>query len=150
MQINDGPSLEWHDFADLDASLLYEVLRFRQAIFIVEQNCAYPDLDEVDQCAHHLLLRADRVLAGYLRLIPNPDERRVAIGRVAVAATWRRQGLARELMAQALARSRRDYPAYLVTVSAQTYLTTFYASLGFRPTSPPYDDYGVPHIDMAL
>ena len=150
MQIADRLTLEWQDFADLPATLLYDLLRFRQAIFVVEQECAYPDLDGNDQRAHHLLLQADGVLAGCLRLIPYPDERRIAIGRVAVAAEWRRQGLAGALMAQALARSRRDYPAYRVTVSAQTYLTAFYANLGFRPASPPYDDYGVPHIDMAL
>jgi ElaA protein len=148
--IGDEPRLQWHDFGDLSATLLYEVLRFRQAIFVVEQACAYPDLDGLDQGAHHLLLRQDGALAGCLRLIPYTDEDRVAIGRVAVAPVLRRQGRARRLMAEALARCRRDYLDCAVTLSAQTYLTGFYASLGFRPTSSPYDDYGVPHIAMVL
>ena len=150
MQIGNEPRLQWHDFAELHAAQLYQVLRFRQAIFVVEQACAYPDLDDRDQHAHHLLLFVDGALAGYVRLIPVPDERRVAIGRVAVAVERRRQGLAQLLMVEALARCRRDYPGSKVTLSAQTYLAAFYANLGFRPTSPPYDDYGVPHIDMAL
>src|SRR5712691_8908118 len=102
MEIGDRTTLEWCDFADLSAALLYEVLRFRQAIFVVEQASPYPDLDGLDERAHHLLLRVDGELAGYLRLIPYPGQARVAIGRVAVAAPLRGQGLARRLMAEAL------------------------------------------------
>ena len=150
MQIGGRTSLDWYGVADLSAPLLYEVLRFRQAIFVVEQRSPYPDLDGLDQRAQHLLLRLDDALAGYARLIPYPDEERVAIGRVAVAAPLRRRGLARRLMAEAVARCRRDYPDCAITLSAQTYLVPFYESLGFSPTSAPYDDYGVPHIDMEL
>ena len=150
MEIDDRARLEWYRFADVSAALLYEVLRFRQAIFVVEQASPYPDLDGQDERAHHLLLWVDGALAGCLRLIPYPGEARVAIGRVAVAAALRRQGLARRLMEEALARCRSDYPDCAVTLSAQTYLAPFYATLGFAPTSPPYDDYGVLHVDMAL
>jgi ElaA protein len=149
VEIADRASLEWHDFGDLPAASLYEVLRFRQAIFVVEQASPYPDLDDLDERAHHLLLRVDGELAGYLRLIPYPGEARVAIGRVAVAPALRHHGLARRLMAEALARCRQDYPDYAVTLAAQTYLAPFYESLGFSVTSPPYDDYGVPHVDMV-
>jgi ElaA protein len=150
MEIGYGMSLEWHDFAGLPAGLLYEVLRFRQAIFVVEQACAYPDLDGLDRRAHHLLLEAAGALAGYLRLIPHPDEHRVSIGRVAVALSLRNRGIARRLMTAALGRCERDYPGLAVGLSAQTHLTGFYESLGFRAIAPPYDDYGVPHIEMAL
>jgi ElaA protein len=150
LEIGERASPEWHDFGDLPAALLYEVLRFRQAIFVVEQASPYPDLDGHDERAHHLLLRADGELAGYLRLILYPGEAQVAIGRVAVAENLRRHGLARRLMAEALARCRQDYPDRAVTLIAQTYLAEFYESLGFRATSAPFDDYGVPHVDMAL
>ena len=150
MEIGDRASLEWRDFGDLPAALLYEVLRFRQAIFVVEQASPFPDLDGHDQHAHHLLLRVDGDLAGYLRLIPHPGDARVAIGRVAVAENLRRHGLARRLMAEALARCPRDYPNCAVILTAQTYLAPFYESLGFRPISAPFDDYGVPHLEMAL
>ena len=150
MQIGDEPELRWSDFADLSTGLLYEVLRFRQAIFVVEQACAYPDLDGVDQRAHHLLLHVDSTLGGYLRLIPHAEEHRVALGRVAVAASLRRRGLARLLMAEGLARCRCDYPDCRVTLAAQTYLIDFYQSLGFRPISAPFDDHGVMHVDMEM
>ncbi len=150
MEIGNQATLEWLSFGDFPAALLYEALRFRQAIFVVEQTSPYPDLDGLDQRAHHLLLHRDGTLAGSLRLIPYPDERRVAIGRLAVAAPSRRRGCARVLMAEALARCRRDHPDWTITLSAQTYLTPFYETLGFHPTAPPYDDYGVPHVDMAL
>jgi ElaA protein len=142
--------IAWYDFADMAAPLLYEALRFRQAIFVVEQHSPYPDLDGLDQGGQHLLLSIDGALAGYLRLIPYPEAARVAIGRVAVAAPLRRRGLARRLTAEALARRRRDYPGCTIALSAQTYLAPFYESLGFSPTSGPYDDYGVPHIDMEM
>lgn len=146
----DAGSLRRYGFADFSAALLYELLQFRQAIFVVEQGCAYPDLDGLDRNAHHLLLRSDGELAGCLRLIPFPEQRRIKIGRVAVAETARGRGLARQMMIEAIARCRRDYPDHAVTVSGQTYLAPFYESLGFVVTSPPYDDYGIPHVDMVL
>ena len=150
MRAGDRASLKWYGFGDLTPALLYEVLRFRQAIFVVEQHCAYPDLDGLDQRAQHLLLRADGELAGCLRLIPFPDEARVTIGRVAVTLSERRRGFARLLMIEALARCRRDYPDCAVALTGQTYLAPFYESLGFAVTSAPYDDYGLSHVDMML
>jgi ElaA protein len=149
VQIDQRALFEWRRFGDFSAALIYEVLAFRQAIFVVEQRCPYPDLDGLDGRANHLLPRVDGELAGYLRLIPYPDETRIAIGRVAVAAQLRRQGLARLLMAEALDRCRRDHPDCTVILSAQTYLVPFYETLGFRATSAPFDDYGVQHVDMA-
>ena len=148
MEIGERAKLHWVSFGDLSPAQLYEVLRFRQAIFVVEQCSPYPDLDGRDERAHHLLLRVDGELAGYLRVIPDPGRKRVAIGRVAAAAPLRRQGLGRLLMAEALGRCRQDFTDCTITLSAQTYLTPFYETFGFRVTSPPYDDYGVPHVDM--
>jgi ElaA protein len=150
VRAGDAPSMEWYSFGDLSPALLYEVLRFRQAIFVVEQSCAFPDLDGRDQGAQHLLLRVDGELAGGLRLIPFTDEPRVAIGRVVVAPPLRRQGFARMLMREALARCRLDYPDCAVTLTGQTYLASFYETLGFAVTSAPYDDYGLSHVDMKL
>ena len=129
---------------------LYELLRFRQAVFVVEQGCAYPDLDGRDQQARHLMLRVAGELAGCLRLIPFPEENRVAIGRVAVAPEHRGRGLARQMMQEALACCRRDYPDCRVTLTAQTYLVPFYESFAFGVTSASYDDYGLEHVEMAL
>jgi ElaA protein len=142
-----GIDLQWHLWADLTAAQLYEVLRFRQAIFVVEQVSAYPDLDGRDARSEHLLLRRAGELIGCLRLIaPDPL---VQIGRVAVKAEERGKGLARMMMQAALQRAAEVYPHRDVGVSTQTYLEPFYQSLGFATVSAPYDDYGVPHVDMA-
>src|SRR6516165_7498058 len=78
---------EWQRFAQLSAHQLYAVLRFRQHIFVVQQRSPYPDLDDLDQNARHLLLRVEGELGGYLRLLPLPGSPPlVRIGRVAVAA----------------------------------------------------------------
>lgn len=142
--------LKWRRFTDFSAAELYEMLRFRQAIFVVEQASPYPDVDGLDQGAQHLLLRVGGPLAAYLRLIPYPEEKCVAIGRIAVATAHRRRGLARLMLLEALARGRNDFAGCNVKVGAQTYLVPFYESLGFCTVSPPYDDYGVPHVEMAL
>jgi ElaA protein len=137
---------EWQRFEQLSADKLYELLRFRQSIFVVEQRSPYPDLDGLDQSAWHLLLHVDGVLAGYARLIPTP----LRIGRVAVLAELRRQRFGRRLMEETLLFCRAHYPGTPVVLTAQTYLVPFYRSFGFEPTGAPFDDFGVAHVDMTL
>jgi ElaA protein len=144
-------AVEWQRFAELSPLALYEILRFRQQIFVVEQRSPYPDLDDLDIAAHHLSAHAAAGLAGYLRLLALEEPAiAVRIGRVAVAQALRGHGLGRRLMGEALMFCRRHYPARPVTLDAQLHLTAFYASFGFRPQGLPYDDFGVAHIAMAL
>ena len=142
---------EWRPFDELTAGELYELLRFRQNIFVVEQACAYPDLDGLDQGAWHLLARFESELIGYLRLTaiagPPPLAR---IGRVAVAVHLRRQGLGRMLMEEALTLCRERFPHRVIALGAQVPLVPFYESFGFATTSEPYDDFGVAHVEMVL
>jgi ElaA protein len=138
-------ALEWQGFAEFSTAGLYELLRFRQAIFVVEQKSPFPDLDGLDQEAAHLMLRIDGALAGSLRLVPRAPLR---IGRVAVAAGRRRQGWGRRLMLAALARCREHYKGQAILLTAQLPLTGFYESLGFAAISAPYDDFGLVHLDM--
>jgi ElaA protein len=137
---------EWQRFETLTRVSLYELLRFRQNVFVVEQRSPYPDLDGLDREAWHLLLRAEIALVGYLRLIPRP----LRIGRVAVAAPFRRHGLGRRLMDEALLFCSGHYPGLAVALTAQAYLVPFYRGLGFEPTGEPYDDFGLIHVDMEL
>jgi ElaA protein len=137
---------EWQRFELLSADKLYELLRFRQSIFVIEQGSPYPDLDGLDQEAWHLLLHLGDVLGGYLRLISRP----VRIGRVAVASELRRRGLGRRLMEEALRFCRERYPAQDIALAAQLDLVRFYDSLGFAVTSEPYDDFGVMHVEMRM
>jgi ElaA protein len=137
---------EWQRFEQLSADKLYELLRFRQRIFVVEQGSPYPDLDGLDQGAWHLLLRVDGTLAGYSRLIAPP----VRIGRVAVAAPLRGRGLGRRLMEEVLSFCRERYPAQDIVLAAQLDLASFYESFDFAVISEPYDDFGVMHVEMSL
>jgi ElaA protein len=142
---------QWRSFAELSAAELYELLRFRQLVFVVAQRSPYPDLDGRDQDAAHLVLRAGSELAGCLRLSPPAEAAPVVrIGRVAVAAPRRGHGLGRLLMAEALACCRDRYPGAPVGLGAQLYLRRFYESFGFAAVSAPYDDFGVPHIEMRI
>ena len=139
-------ALEWQRFDELSAHLRYEVLRFRQSIFVVEQRSPYADLDGRDQEAWHLLLQSEGELAGYLRLIPMP----IRIGRIAVASHFRRRGLGRRLMEEALRVCRERYPAQDIILAAQLDLVPFYSSFGFAVISEPYDDFGVMHVEMRM
>jgi ElaA protein len=145
---------EWIRADLLSLHEFYELLRFRQQIFVVEQGSPYPDLDGLDLAAWHLRLRAEPgALAGYLRLLPPPDAGPAApvrIGRVAVAASRRRLGLGRRLMTEALDFCRARYPGRTVALAAQAHLAGFYQGLGFVAASAPYDDFGVPHVEMTL
>jgi ElaA protein len=147
-----GVELQWHHWDELSTAVLYELLQFRQAIFVVEQASPYPDLDGRDSEARHLTLRRDGVLIGYLRLIApgEPDQPLVRIGRVSIAIDDRGHGCARLMMDEALRLAGQLYPNNDIEIGAQTYLESFYQSFGFTPSSSPYEDFGVPHIDLVL
>jgi ElaA protein len=137
---------QWQRFEQLSAAELYEMLRFRQSIFVVEQRSPYPDLDGLDRDAWHLLLRVDAELGGYLRLTRMP----LRIGRVAVAARLRGQGLGRRLMEKALRFCRDHYPDQAIVLAAQLALVPFYEGFGFAISAAPYEDFGVMHVEMSL
>jgi ElaA protein len=142
---------EWLRFEALSAAALYELLRFRQQIFVVEQRSPYLDLDGLDAAARHLMLRREGSLVGCLRLLSGDDAAPpVHIGRVAVAAQWRGRGLGRRLMTEALAFCHEHHRGQPIRLSAQSQQVGFYRGFGFREIGPPYDDFGVPHVDMLL
>jgi ElaA protein len=141
--------MEWQRFEALTAAELYELLRFRQNIFVVEQHSPYPDLDGLDQSTWHLLLRVDAQLSGYLRLLPIPGPAPVVrIGRVAVSSHLRRRGFGGILMQQALLLCRERFPSQPIVLSAQLHLVAFYEGFSFTATSEPYEEFGVLHVDM--
>jgi ElaA protein len=143
-------TIEWQRFGQLSAAGLYELLRFRQSIFVVEQRSPYPDLDGLDQQAWHLLLWADGTLAGYLRLAVVPGQPpQLNLGRIAVAIDLRRCGLGRMMVKEALSWCREHYPGQPLTLGAQLHLVPFYGCFGFTRCSEPYDDFGVVHLLMS-
>jgi ElaA protein len=153
--MTEGNSIEWQvcRFDELAPGQLYELLRLRVDVFVVEQACAYPELDGKDLLAdtRHLLGRAtDGGLAAYARLLaPGVRFSDISFGRVAVAPVYRKTGLGHLLVKQILAAAGRIWPGKGITISAQTYLTAFYRSHGFVPVSDPYLEDDIPHIDMT-
>ncbi len=132
-------------FTDLDVHTLYALLRLRVDVFVVEQHCAYSELDgrDVEPETVHVWLDLDGGPAAYLRILTEPDGTR-RIGRVCTAANHRGDGAAGRLMAEAL-RLIDDAPCVL---DAQSYLVGFYRRLGFAPTGPEYVEDGIPHVPM--
>lgn len=137
-------------FENLTRRDLYRILAARSAVFVVEQNCPYQDLDGLDDQAIHLWAQApDDKLLAYARLLP-PDTRfaEPSIGRVLTAAAGRGQGLGRLLMIRALEETAKAFPGLTIRISAQQYLENFYQGLGFETVSEPYLEDDIPHLEM--
>ena len=135
-------------FSELSTQELFEIYQARIAVFVVEQNCAYQEVDEKDLKALHLFAKNSQKLTAYCRIIPEQDG--VHIGRVLVIKEVRGTGLAKKLMTQALAVYQQQWQSEKVYVQAQAYLQDFYQSLGFKPISEVYLEDGIPHLDMIL
>ncbi|GAA4728346.1 hypothetical protein Prum_023950 [Phytohabitans rumicis] len=134
------------EFAELDGRTLYELLRLRVDVFVVEQKCAYPELDgrDTEPGTRHVWLSSGGTPTAYLRILDDPGG--VArIGRVLVVAAERGTGAAGRLMAAALD-VVGDRPCVL---DAQSHLVGFYERYGFRPTGPEFIEDGIPHVPMA-
>lgn len=140
----------WRAFAELSAHELYSILQLRALVFVVEQECAYNDLDGYDAASLHLFTQdgAGRVIA-YLRLLPpGVKYTEPSLGRVVTHPEVRRSGLGLELMREGLRRASRDFPGAAVRIGAQRRHEGFYESLGFATVSPPYDEDGIEHVEM--
>ncbi|WP_028079682.1 GNAT family N-acetyltransferase [Solimonas soli] len=140
----------WHSWRELDVDTLYECLRLRVDCFVVEQKCAYPEIDGLDPRCDHLTVREPAgALLGYLRLLPpglKGDE--PALGRLVVRDEARGQGLARALVAEGVRGCQARYPEQDIYLSGQQHLEEFYQSMGFQVISQPYLDDGIWHVDM--
>ena len=149
----DDFSWQWSRFSELTAADLYSVVRLREAVFIVEQNCPYPDSDGRDPNAWHLLgwsqRSTGRVLVAYARIFePGVRYDEASIGRVVTAPEVRGTGKGRALMAEALRRIDSLMPGQPIRIAAQRRLEDFYLGLGFKTVSDPYEEDGIIHVDM--
>jgi ElaA protein len=137
-------------FAALPAHDLYAILAARQDVFVLEQQCFYPDMDGHDQAAHHLMgWTADRKLAAYLRVLaPGAKYTEASIGRVLTTSAARGTGAGRELVRRGIGLAAELHPGHRLRIGAQAYLERFYASFGFVTVSAPYDEDGIQHVDM--
>jgi ElaA protein len=139
----------WCSLEDLSARALYTLLAARSAVFVVEQNCPYEDLDGADLDAEHLIAWSGAEVAACARVLaPGAKYAEPSIGRVLTTKPFRTSGLGRELMARAVVRCEERYPGAPIRIGAQAYLERFYNSFGFVKASEVYLEDGIPHIEM--
>ncbi|WP_027702736.1 GNAT family N-acetyltransferase [Metaclostridioides mangenotii] len=136
-------------FEDLTADEIYEILRIRSEVFVVEQNCAFQDCDNDDQNSYHIFTDDNDRIVSYLRVLKRGtsyDE--ISIGRVLVAKDHRGKGIAKELLIKAIEFIENTLNECEIRISAQEYLKEFYSSLGFEISSDMYLEDEIPHIEM--
>jgi ElaA protein len=145
----------WKTFADLTSVEVYEMLAARSAVFVVEQNCVYADIDGLDPQAWHLLAYGAEAgaglppLAGYLRvLLPDADDTDLRIGRVLTMAPFRGIGLGNAMLEHVLVQIRAQWPGTPIRLHAQAHLQGFYGAFGFAPVSAIHNEDGIPHVWM--
>ena len=139
----------WKSFKQLTKHELYELLRFRQSIFVVEQQSWYQDADGLDEDSQHLLVKDKKELIGYLRLIPPGLKYETSsIGRIALSESFRGNSLGSRLVNEGLRRSSEIYFSNASTISAQEYLINFYRKHGFTVQGEIYDEDVIPHVQM--
>ena len=145
--------MDWQitHFDDLAARDLYAVMRLRQEVFILEQNCIYPDLDGLDLSAIHILCQKDGELLAYLRCLkPGLSYPQSSIGRIVVSPTARGSGLGRKMAIRGIAYNFQQWPDSDIRIGAQRHLEAFYGSLGFVTDGEPYIEDGIEHVHMNL
>lgn len=138
-------------FDELSTQELYQILRLRSEVFVVEQNCVYQDIDNKDQKALHLFGIVEGEIIAYSRLFKPGDYFEFSsIGRVVVAEKHRDKNFGHELIDQSILEINRRFNVQNITISAQLYLKKFYESHGFKATSAIYLEDDIPHIEMKI
>ncbi|MDD1515071.1 GNAT family N-acetyltransferase [Priestia megaterium] len=136
-------------FQELTNDELYEILQVRTAIFVVEQKCAYLEVDGKDKLAYHVFKKENEKIIAYLRVLPKGiSYQEASLGRIIVKQAQRGTGLGRELVARGIDFLENELHEKTIKIQAQSRLQTFYESFGFRPVSDIYSDEGLPHVDM--
>jgi len=127
---------------------LFDVLALRTKVFVVEQNCPYQELDKNDKNAYHVYYKNKGTVVAVLRLYLDVNNQQVNIGRVAVAADFRKSGLAKKMMVASIKFINENFKSQAIFLSAQIYLIDFYQSLGFNVHGEEFLEDGIPHINM--
>lgn len=156
MKINEA--YQWHckQFSELTLLELYEILKIRQLVFVVEQNCAYLDVDDLDKVSWHFFAtrksgQDTQQIVAYLRIVlPTYKYAEPSLGRILTLASERKLKIATMLIERALVFIQSEYPQQGVRISAQLYLQRFYERFGFKVVAEPYDEDGIEHIEMLI
>lgn len=136
-------------FSQLSADELFAIYKLRVAVFVVEQKCAYQEVDEVDKASYHLWYEDEDGIEAYLRIIPaGVTCKEVSLGRV--IAVKRRCGLGTKIVSDAISFAKKELKAKEIVIEAQTYVKSLYEQLGFRVESEEFFEDGIPHVQMRL
>lgn len=136
-------------FDELSTIELYQILRLRSEVFVVEQDCVYQDIDNKDQKALHVLGLKNGELVAYTRMFkPGDYFENASIGRVVVAQEQRKYGYGKQIMQVSMAALAQRFPKTTLEISAQKYLLKFYTELGFTAVGEEYLEDGIPHVRM--
>lgn len=136
-------------YDELTLEELYEILKVRQEVFVIDQNCVFQDLDGLDQYALHIFLCDDSGIQAYLRLIEaGKSYEEVTIGRV--LSKKRRCGLGTKIMLAGIEEAKDRMNATKIKIAAQSHAKTFYENMGFQQSSEEFMEEGIPHIEMIL
>ena len=146
---NNEPVLHKKSFQELTTDELYELLRVRSEVFVVEQNCVYQDLDGDDQNSIHLWLTVSGKVVALARICPaGTHMQEISIGRVITKE--RGKGYGKQIMLHAIEAAKEYFGAKQIDIEAQEYAKGFYESVGFRQSSDTFILDGIPHIKMTL
>ena len=136
-------------FTELDKEELYQILRLRSEVFVVEQDCVYQDIDNKDQIATHLFYKKEEEIIGYTRIFKKGDYyENPSIGRVVVSKNKRGKDLGKEIMLESMKYIKNNIKGEKIELSAQVYLDNFYKDLGFYSKGEEYLEDGIPHQRM--
>ena len=148
-RLNNDSVLHQKSFQELTVDELYELLRVRSEVFVVEQNCVYQDMDGDDQMAIHLWLTLEGKIVALARVCPaSTHMKEVSIGRV--ITTERGKGYGKQIMLHAIEAAKKHFDAKQIDIEAQEYAKGFYESVGFKQSSETFMLDGIPHIRMTL
>ena len=138
-------------YNELTTNQLYNILKIRAEVFVVEQNCAYQDLDNKDNKALHLIGEINNEIIAYTRIFKKGDYfTNSSIGRVLVKKEFRKKELGKAIMEKSIEIIKKNTKEEKIEISAQKYLTKFYKDLGFKKTGKEYLEDNIPHIKMIL
>ena len=136
-------------FDELSTHELYEILKLRVSVFVVEQNCPYQEIDDADQKAYHVYLKDETGIQAYLRVLPKGVTfQEASVGRV--IAVKRRCGLGSRILSEGIKVAKERFGAKCLVIGAQVYARGLYEKAGFVQSSPEYLEDGIPHIEMTL
>lgn len=136
-------------FSELTLDELYEILKVRTEVFVVEQKCPYQEVDGIDQDSYHVFLKDDERIVAYLRAFYRDKEAKVVqIGRV--LTTKRGKGLGAQIMLMGITLAKDLMEGIEIYIEAQVYAIPFYEKLGFIVSSDEFLEDGIPHVQMTL